>query len=507
MLVVVAVTGSALLVAPSGATAAAKSATAKPPAIKHVFVINLENKNYDETFGPDSPATYLSKDLPAKGALLEQYFAIGHVSLDNYIAEISGQGPSKQTQLDCFTYNDFVSTGTGDLGQALGDGCVYPTSVKTIADQIAAKQLTWKGYMEDMSSPCLHPELGGRDPYITAGSSNPSSAYATRHNPFVYFHSIVDSPSCQQDVVPLTDLEGDLGSAKSTPNLSFITPNLCNDGHDATCATGGPGGLAGINAWLQAWVPKILDSPAFKKDGLLVVTFDEAEAVGDSADATTCCNTPTYPNVTSASSTGEGPGGGRIGAVLVSRFIKPGTTERDAVQPLRDAVQPRGRVRRETPGLRRAAGPAVLRQGRLHQCVGESIGQSVRVGGRVGGRRVERAPMPAARGEQEGAGIVLPHPAGEVATGPRGERGGADGGAGTERQPQDVLQPGGEPQVGAERAVDVGAVARGDRGGNTAGADRAGPRARRSRAPARSPRRSSGRRRSLRRRRRARDRT
>ena len=178
-----------------------KAKTAQPPAIKHVFVVNLENKNYDETFGPDSPATYLSKDLAAKGALLEQYFAIGHVSLDNYIAEITGQGPSKQTQIDCFTYNDFVSTGTGDLGQALGDGCVYPTSVKTIADQIAAKQLTWKGYMEDMSSPCLHPAIGEKDPYVVAAASNPSSAYATRHNPFVYFHSIVDSPSCEKNVV------------------------------------------------------------------------------------------------------------------------------------------------------------------------------------------------------------------------------------------------------------------------------------------------------------------
>ncbi len=289
-------------------------------------MINLENKNYDETFGPDSPAPYLSQDLVAKGVLLQQYFAIGHVSLDNYIAEVSGQGPSKQTQLDCFTYTDFVSTGTGDLGQALGDGCVYPKSVKTIADQVAAKKLTWKGYMEDMSSPCLHPTLGEKDPYVAAGASNPSSAYATRHNPFVYFHSIVDSPTCEKNVVPLTAFETDLASVKTTPNYSMITPNLCNDGHDSTCPDGSPGGLVSSNTWLQTWVPKILASPAFKKDGLLVVTFDEAEAVGDSADATTCCDTPTYPNVESASSVKPGPGGGRIGAVLISPFIKPGST-------------------------------------------------------------------------------------------------------------------------------------------------------------------------------------
>jgi len=308
------------VVVPSAASAAAK---AKLPPIKHVFVVNLENESYDTTFGPSSVAPYLSQTLVGQGLLLSQYFGIGHVSLDNYVAEISGQGPSKQTQLDCLTYNDFVSTGTGALGQALGDGCVYPTSVKTIADQLTAKKLTWKGYMEDMSTPCKHPELGAKDTNVVATASG---AYATRHNPFVYFHSIVDAPICQKNVVALDALTTDLASAKTTPNLSFITPNLCNDGHDAKCPDGSTGGLTAANAWLQQWVPKIMASPAYKKDGLLIVTFDEAEAVGSSADATACCNAPTYPNVTSASTITPGPGGGRIGAVLLSRFIKPGST-------------------------------------------------------------------------------------------------------------------------------------------------------------------------------------
>jgi hypothetical protein len=322
-LVAVAVFAIVGLVASGAGAVTPAAAKAKPPAIKHVFVINLENKNYEETFGANSPAPYLSQTLTSKGLLLEQYFAIGHVSLDNYIAEISGQGPSKQTQLDCTTYTEFVSTGTGDLGQALGDGCVYPTSVKTIADQLTAKKLTWKGYMEDMATPCQHPAIGAGDPNLVATAA---STYATRHNPFVYFHSIIDSPICKTNVVALDALETDLKSAKTTPNLSFITPGLCNDGHDAKCPDGSPGGLVAANTWLQQWVPKILASPAFKKDGLLIVTFDEAEAVGDTADATTCCNTPTYPNVTAASVTKEGSGGGRVGAVLLSRFIKAGST-------------------------------------------------------------------------------------------------------------------------------------------------------------------------------------
>jgi hypothetical protein len=299
------------------------AATSTPPPIRHVFVINLENKSYDETWGADSPAPFLSRTLTSKGQLLTQYFAIGHVSLDNYIAEISGQGPSKQTQLDCLKYNDFASTGTGELGQELGDGCVYPKSVKTIADQLRAKKLTWKGYMEDMASPCKHPELGAGDTDVVASAT---STYATRHNPFVYFHSIIDSPICAKNVVPLDGFAADLAKVRTTPNFSLITPGLCNDGHDAKCPDGSPGGLVAANAWLQGWVPKILASPAFKKDGLLIVTFDEAESGGDAGDASACCTKAVPPNVEHASAIPPGPGGGRIGAVLLSPFIKPGGT-------------------------------------------------------------------------------------------------------------------------------------------------------------------------------------
>jgi phosphatidylinositol-3-phosphatase len=323
VLVVVGLVGSVLTVVPSGAAAPATSAMANPPAIRHVFVINLENENYAVTFGAKSPARYLSRTLRAKGALLEQYFAISHKSLGNYLAEISGQGPSLQTQDDCTTYTDFVSSGTSELGQELGDGCVSATSVKTIADQLSASGLTWKGYMEDMTRPCQHPDLGAVDPDVVATAK---STYATRHNPFVYFHSIIDSPSCRTNVVSLDALATDLASATTTPNLSFITPGLCHDGHDDTCPNGRRGGLAAANRWLAHWVPKILASPAFEQDGLLVVTFDEAEGDGDHADASTCCGTPTYPNVTSARAAAPEPGGGRVGAVLVSPFITPDTT-------------------------------------------------------------------------------------------------------------------------------------------------------------------------------------
>lgn len=299
----------------------------QPPPIRHVFIIVLENEDFDTTFGENSPAPFLAKTLPSMGQLLTQYFAIGHFSLDNYIAMVSGQAPNPVTQGDCQIYQDFAGVAGGPDGQAVGQGCVYPAEVMTLSDQLEAANFTWKGYMQDMgadpareSATCGHPPLNAQDKTQSASATD---QYATRHDPFVYFHSIIDDQArCDAHVVNLDALPADLASAATTPNFAFITPDLCADGHDETCADGtSPGGFEGIEAFLQQWVPMILNSPAFKQDGLLIVTFDEAE--GPDSDSSACCNEPTGPNTPMPGI--QGPGGGRIGAVLVSPFIVAGT--------------------------------------------------------------------------------------------------------------------------------------------------------------------------------------
>jgi hypothetical protein len=298
---------------------------AKP---QHVFIIVLENEGFATTFGSDSPAPYLSRELTAKGLLLTQYYGIGHFSLDNYIAMVSGQGPNSYTQNDCFTYYTFkpLTNYLDPDGQALGAGCVYPESVTTIANQLEAAHLSWKGYMEDMDSNCEHPSLGQPDSHIHA---NAESQYATRHNPFVYFHSIIDHPTCAQNVVPLTRLDHDLGSIAQTPNLSFITPNLCNDGHDRASKICQGGHLISADRFLSSLVPRILHSPAYQQDGMLIVTFDEADieikgggVVPEKTDASSCCNEPTGPNTVAPGRSGLG--GGRTGALIISPYVKPG---------------------------------------------------------------------------------------------------------------------------------------------------------------------------------------
>jgi hypothetical protein len=306
--------------------------------IGHVWLIVEENESESSTFGDgaNSEAPYLSNTLKNQGAYLENYYATGHVSLDNYIALTSGQPPAPETTSDCTVgFNNFnVVTTNMTTGVAVGDGCVYPTSIKSIGDQLSAENISWKSYDEDMgfdatrdntvATPfaCGHPTPGtiGSAESDPTQSEEAADAYATRHNPFMYFHSIIDTTSgaaaCANHVQELGHyLASDLSSIATTPRFSFITPDLCDDGHDSGCATMGAdgtvGGLPGLDAYLKnALIPTIEASPAYKQDGLIIITFDEAATT----DVTSCCN-----ELTSAGS--PSTGGGVVGAVLLSPFI------------------------------------------------------------------------------------------------------------------------------------------------------------------------------------------
>lgn len=368
-------------------------------AIKHILVIDLENESYRATFGPTSPARYLNGPLRDRGRLIEHYFGTGHASLDNYISQISGQAPTKQTQSDCLDLSTYdpnnpsalkgkfqdLTPGVDDPnpatnpGQVDGTGCVYPAptgtshGAPTIADQLDQRYrphphtqvASWREYAQDMgNSPardggtpdptggtdCAHPALNTAD---HAEIATATDQYAMRHNPFMYFHSIIDNTArCNANVVPLGTLgtngrparnghlARDLAKQSTTPRFGFITPNVCNDGHDATCtgvnsAGGHQGGLAGADLWLRHWMPLILHSPAYRSGNTMVVlTFDEAEvSIGGKSDAASCCYEQAGPNVaapgdlTGKATTNTAPGGGQVGALIFSKYVQPGTVD------------------------------------------------------------------------------------------------------------------------------------------------------------------------------------
>ena len=337
-------TAAALAVAAVGCTAAvASSAPAgqfRLPAIRHVWVIELENAGYAQSFGDPAADPYLARTLPGLGALLTSYYSIGHNSADNYIAQVSGQAPNILTQEDCPLWVPTTEATIGPYHQVLAPtgGCVFPKSAPTLGNQLSAAKLPWAAYLQDMGNnpardrtvatargpACGHPATWGID---HTQSATTTDQYATRHEGFMYFRSVTgDGKYCAAHVLSFQPLRGDLATASGTPAFSWISPNLCNDGHDAPCVTGQPGGLAQIDKFLATWVPLIMASPAYK-DGLILITFDEG-----STD-TACCGensgfSSSHPNTVAPGL--RGPGGGDVGLVALSPFIRPGTVSKVA---------------------------------------------------------------------------------------------------------------------------------------------------------------------------------
>jgi hypothetical protein len=283
--------------------------------VKHVFVISLASPGYEAAFGSSSQMPYLATTLRPQGQLLSGYSLIGKAGLANDIAAVSGQPPNPSTEANCSTYSEFpAGSKANSKGIVSGSGCLYPVETLTLADQLTSGGLQWRGYIEGMAGEtgqpqnCVQPGVG------TVDQPAPG-AYAARKNPFVYFHSLLDLGDCAVNDVPLTELGNDLGKVAATPNFSFIAPNLCDAGVAGQCPAGVPEGAASADAFLSQWVPKILASPAYKRDGLLIVTFDEANPPDPAA---TTAPVPTPP---------------KVGALLLSRFVTGGATDAAPYDP------------------------------------------------------------------------------------------------------------------------------------------------------------------------------
>jgi hypothetical protein len=288
---------------PEPTTTAPEAPGPEAGRIKHVFVVSLASSGYDAAFGTTPQMPYLATTLRPQGTLLSGYELLDTAALPNSIAAIGGQPPNAATRADCPDYGK----------------CVYPAETLTLADQLGIAQFSWRAYMESMVNPetgapdsCVYPQPGAPEATATGG-------YAPRLNPFVYFHSLLDLGDCASDDVPFSELEKDLKTVESTPNYSYISPNLCDAGVSGQCPAGAPDGASGADAFLATLVPKILASPAYKRDGLLIVSFGQANPA------------PIDP-ATGAPATVTGDPL-KAGALLVSQFVSPGSTDAVAYDP------------------------------------------------------------------------------------------------------------------------------------------------------------------------------
>ena len=280
------------------------------PRFSHVVEVFLENETATSTWEDPVHAPAL-QELRKQGAYIPAFYGVGHVSLDNYEAAFGAVEPTAQGKADC-------------LGRPYGS-CIFPATVPTIASLFDGAGLSWKVYSEGMEGapgghPCLHgPSRSLPDPYQGPGTNG----YATRHNPAPWFDSILTKGTsesyCQAHSVDLSHLTTDLQSPATLPAFSFIEPDTCHDGHD-TSSTGGcaldpegpaaPSGVAAINAWLPGFVQKVTTSPAWDKNSVLFITFDEA-ATTDTSGCVPCHDTSA---------------GGRIGALVISPLVAPNST-------------------------------------------------------------------------------------------------------------------------------------------------------------------------------------
>ena len=296
------------------------------PAYQHIGVLVLENESESSTWGASSVATYINSLVPS-GAFATNYYADGHVSLDNYITMTSGQPGNPETYSDCLSASLFTCQASVNT-PAFGSGV-------NIADQVTGAGLTWKEYADSMPKPCFHadpsPTAPPQDPYQGNGGGDAAYTgnYADRHNPFNYYDDVAGNAAlCAQHDVPFAQLDGDIAS-NHVPSYFFITPDTCHDGHDSPCAAGTPqtpclsggapsasstaGGLTSADCWLHDNLPPLL-TYLDTNDGLLLITSDEGAVPSDGSG---CCT----------GGPGGGPGfGGKVGLLALGAGVRSGYT-------------------------------------------------------------------------------------------------------------------------------------------------------------------------------------
>jgi len=273
-----------------GAPLAVPAARITHSRASHVLVVTMENEENTSVVGsPEAPYT---NALIRRYGLASESFAITHPSLPNYLALTSGS--TQGVTSDCTECS---------------------VQAPNIVDQLEAAHISWKAYMEDLPEPCFKGAAAG--------------GYAKKHDPFIYYDDVANSPSRCAKIVGFGQLTADLRAGR-LPTYAWISPNLCDDGHDC--------GVAGGDRFLVHTVPTLLRG--LGPHGYLVLTWDEG------ASNAGCC--------------GGVAQGGHVATVVAGPEVRRGA--RDS-QPV-DHYGVLGTIE-QSLGLPLLAGAADPRSGRL----------------------------------------------------------------------------------------------------------------------------------------------
>ena len=211
------------------------------PTFDHVFIVMMENTNYSQVIGDTTDAPFMN-GLLSQGTSLDNYSGVYHPSDENYLSIAGG--------------NTFVK------------GAIYYPNIKVtasnIADEIEAKNMTWKAYEQGMGTPCNT-------------SNNNDSYYEPDDAPLFNFTDVATNPArCAAHLFDTDQLTTDLQSTSTTPNFAWLAADDYNDGEAS--GNGSPKSLQVQDAWLKQTLQPIFDSPAWTNQrSLLVLTWDESD--------------------------------------------------------------------------------------------------------------------------------------------------------------------------------------------------------------------------------------
>jgi phosphatidylinositol-3-phosphatase len=219
-----------------GSTGTGGSGTALPTPIQHVFLIMMENEQTGVIYPNQPYETQLANTYGWGGNANSQnngtgYYAACHPSAPNYLAITSGQ----TLQCNSDGYSTYSVNNLGNLLQTAGE--------------------SWVAYEESAQVPC---------------QEHNSGLYVVRHNPFPYYSDLggtTPSSACMTHVLPIKNLTRDYPYTATPPAFTYIAPNILNDGHSSSAATG--------DYWLSTFIPNLIAQPWFSSTAIFIV-YDEA---------------------------------------------------------------------------------------------------------------------------------------------------------------------------------------------------------------------------------------
>jgi phosphatidylinositol-3-phosphatase len=296
--VAVALAGAAWLAVP--AVSSADTPSSPIPRYNHIVEIMMENTSFSTIIG--NPLAPNLNHLADNYGLATDYFGVTHPSEPNYMTNIAGSNFGVQDD------NQFYCTAA--LANAPGFHCGGTTvdhtiDAPTLADQLTAAGMTWKGYFQSLPpippSGVINFGPDANGPYTFKSPSNFNALYASKHNPFVNF---TGTQGALDNMVPDTQLAADLASG-NLPNYSLVVPDQCHDMHGTgTCPDTNQLISAG-DAYVGSIVKEIMKSPTWDQgSNAIVITWDEDDFLDAGQTGTGCC--------------GFDPGGGRVATIVIT---------------------------------------------------------------------------------------------------------------------------------------------------------------------------------------------